>query len=72
MTFEDAKFFSRILTFSQIANRLFLCVNNKNGRVAYFYLSVMYLKSFNVGVPANRIIHWKSAIKAYKRYKTPR
>ena len=72
MSFEDAIIWSRLLTFSQIANRLFLCVNNRNRRVAYFYLSVMYFKAFNVGSYETRITNWKYAIKAYKRYKTPR
>lgn len=72
MTFEDARIFSRVLTFDQIAGRLFLCLNNRNTRVAFFYLSVAYLKVFNIGINANRIIHWKDAIKAYRKYKTPR
>ncbi len=71
MTFRDALICSRIFTFIQIADRLFLCSKNKYHRHAYFYLSVMFLKDFNVGSPDLRIPNWKYAIKAYKCTKHP-
>ena len=72
MKFEDARIFSRVLTYDEIAIRLFLCIKNRNTRPAYFYISVMWLKGFNTGDPRFRIRDWKNAIKLYKLYKTPR
>ena len=72
MTFKDIRIWSRILSYDEIAIRLFLCANNRNIRVTYFYISVMWLKGFNTGNPCFKIRDWKNAIKAYKKYKTPR
>lgn len=69
MTFKAIRILSRSMTYNEIVSRYIKCTRKKCYKTQYLYLSMLWLKLFNIRTPDEKIRTWTYAIRAYKLYK---
>lgn len=72
MTFKDILYWSRTMDHKQLNRYYIRCINRGYFKASQALNSMCWLSSFRRTNSHNKITIWKYAIKAYKRYKTPR